>query len=111
MINLILIIIGMLMDDVSAMMLTTPILMPVIVHIGVDPVHFAAIMGVNLGLACITPPCAPLLFLGSKLSNTPLSKMLKPTFLIIIFVWLPMLVLTTFLPDIALFLPRLIIGN
>ena len=111
MINLILIIIGMLMDDVSAMMLTTPILMPVITHIGVDPVHFAAIMGVNLGLACITPPCAPLLFLGSKLSHTPLHKMLKPTLLLIIFVWVPMLVLTTFIPDISLFLPHLIMGK
>ncbi|MEG1661758.1 MAG: TRAP transporter large permease subunit, partial [Clostridiales bacterium] len=107
---IILIIIGMLMDDISAMMLSVPILLPVVELLGISPIHFAAIVGVNLGLGCITPPCAPLLFLASRLSNTPLGAMLKPTFLLILFIWLPMLLLVTYIPEISLFFPRLLLG-
>ena len=52
MLNLFLIVIGMLMDDTSAILLTTPILLPVAIQLGIHPVHYAAIMGVNLGLGC-----------------------------------------------------------
>ncbi len=110
MINVILIVIGMLMDDISAMMLSVPILLPVVEMLGINSVHFAAIVGVNLGLGCITPPCAPLLFLASRLSDTPLVALLKPTLLLILFIWLPMLVLVTFVPDVAMFFPRLLMG-
>lgn len=109
-INLLLVVIGMLMDDISAMMLTVPIFLPVLASIGVSPIHFAAFLAVNLGLACVTPPCAPLLFLAARLSDTPISAMLKPTLLIILFIWLPMLALVTYLPIVSMFLPHFIMG-
>ncbi|WNS76650.1 TRAP transporter large permease [Bacillus sp. DTU_2020_1000418_1_SI_GHA_SEK_038] len=107
MLNLFLIIIGMLMDDTSAILLTTPILLPVAIALEIHPVHFAAIMGVNLGLGCVTPPTAPFLYLGSRIGNAPINEMMKPTMWLILFAWLPTLFITTVFPDIALFLPRL----
>lgn len=99
MVNLFLIIIGMLMDDTSAILLTTPILLPVVIQLGVDPVHFAAIMGVNLGLGCVTPPTAPFLYLGSRIGNAPIGEMMGPTMWFIAFAWIPTLALTTFSRD------------
>ncbi|WP_066048700.1 TRAP transporter large permease [Robertmurraya korlensis] len=110
-INLILLIIGMLMDDASAVLLATPVLLPIAMNIEVDPIHFAAIVGVNLGLGCITPPTAPLLYLGSRIGKTPVKEMLGPTFLLIIFAWVPTLVITTFFPEVALYLPTLLLNR
>ncbi len=107
MLNLFLIIIGMLMDDTSAILLTTPILLPVAIALGIHPVHFAAIMGVNLGLGCVTPPTAPFLYLGSRIGNAPINEMMKPTMWLILFAWIPTLFITTVFPGLALFLPRL----
>lgn len=63
-VNILLILFGMFLDDSSAMYICAPILTPVLANFGIDPVHFAAIMIVNLGLGCITPPCASVLFMG-----------------------------------------------
>ena len=106
MINIFLIIIGMIMDDTSAILLTTPILLPVAIELGIHPVHFAAIMGVNLGLGGVTPPTAPFLYLGSRIGRVPVVEMMKPTMWFIIIAWIPTLILTTVFPELALFLPR-----
>lgn len=107
-VNLFLVIIGMLMDDTSAILLTTPIMIPVVTALGINPVHYAAIMGVNLGLGCVTPPCAPFLYLGSRVGGAPINEMLKPTMWLIFFAWIPTLLITTYVPQIALFLPTLL---
>ena len=104
------IILGMLIDDVSGTLLITPILLPVAMSIGVDPIHFAAILGVNLGLANITPPTAPLLYFGSQLGNAPINEMLKPTLVMIMCAWMPTLILTTYIPGLSLWLPQVILG-
>ncbi len=106
MLNFFLIIIGMLMDDTSAILLTTPVLLPVAIALDIHPVHFAAIMGVNLGLGCVTPPTAPFLYLGSRIGNAPINEMMKPTMWLILFAWIPTLIITTAFPDLALWLPR-----
>lgn len=108
MLNLFLIVIGMIMDDTSAILLTTPILLPVAISLGIHPVHFAAIIGVNLGLGCVTPPCAPFLYLGSRIGNAPINEMLGPTMWFIVFAWIPTLLITTYIPGVAMFLPRLL---
>ena len=111
MINLFLIIIGMIMDDVSAVLLATPLLLPIVVGLGIDPIHFAAILGVNLGIGLLTPPAAPLLYLGGRVGKTPIAEMLGPTAIMILFAWIPTLVITTVFPQVALFLPNLILGR
>ncbi len=109
-INLVMIILGMLMDDGSAIVLSTPLLLPIAMAIGVDPIHYAAIMGVNLGMGLVTPPCAPMLYLGAQVAKAPASSAFKPTMQFILFAWLPTLLLTTFIPKLSLFLPGLILG-
>ena len=110
MLNVVMVILGMLMDDGSAIVLSTPLLLPIAVSIGVDPVHYAAIMGVNLGMGLVTPPCAPMLFLGSSVAKSPASKAFKPTMQFILFAWLPTLFLTIFVPEVALWLPKMVMG-
>lgn len=109
-INIFVIIVGMLMDDASAVLLITPILYPVAVNIGIDPIHLAAILGVNIGMGNITPPTAPLLYFGGQLAKAPITETLKPTLIMIVFAWIPTLVIVTYVPEVALFLPRLLLG-
>lgn len=111
MINIFMIIIGMIMDDVSAMLLCTPILLPVVTNLDISPIHFAAIIGVNLGLGNVTPPTAPTLYFGGRIANTPVSRMLKPAMIFILFAWLPTLAAVTYIPELALWLPRLVLGG
>lgn len=111
MVNLILIGIGMLMDDVSGVLLSAPLLLPIVQKVGIDPIHFAAIIGVNLGMGNITPPTAPLLYLGARVGNTAVASMLKPTLIMILFAWIPTLILTTYIPEIALALPNFFLGK
>lgn len=107
MINIFMIIMGMLMDDGSALLLSTPILVPIAKEIGVSPIHFAAILGVNLGMGNVTPPCAPMLYLGARVVGTDASKSMKPTLLLILFAWLPTLILVTYVPQFSLLLPSM----
>lgn len=111
MLNIFMIIIGMIMDDVSAMLLCTPILLPVVTALGVHPIHFAAIIGTNLGMGNVTPPTAPTLYFGARMAKTPVSQMMKPALIFIIFAWLPTLMAVTYLPELALWLPRLVLGG
>ncbi len=111
MINIVIVMIGMLMDDVSGVLLSAPLLLPIVRELGVDPIQFAAIIGVNLGMGNITPPTAPLLYLGARVAGVPVTTMLWPTFLMIIFAWIPTLVLTTFVPALSLWLPNLLLGG
>ena len=110
MINIFMLILGCLMDDTSAVLLCTPILVPIVKEIGVSPVQLAAILAVNIGMAGITPPCAPLLYFGGNMAKAPISEMAKPTVILLLFAWLPTLLVTTYIPQFSLFLPRLILG-
>lgn len=110
-INIFLILLGMLMDDVSAILLATPLLLPVVVNLGIDPIHFAAIIGVNLGMGLLTPPTAPLLYLGGRVGNVQIKYMLNPTLIMLVFAWVPTLLITTYFPEVALFLPNLLLGG
>ncbi len=108
MINIFLVIIGMIMDDVSGTLLCTPILIPIAISLGVSPYHMAAILGVNLGMGNITPPTAPFLYLGGRICKVNTKDMLKHCVIIILFAYLPTLILTTYVPQMALWLPNLI---
>lgn len=107
MINLFMIVMGMLMDDCSGTVLCGPILLPVVAALGVTPVQFAAILSVNLGMGNVTPPTAPLLYLGGRVANAEVKDMLGPLMKFIIFGWLPTLFIITYFSGFALFIPRL----
>jgi C4-dicarboxylate transporter DctM subunit len=111
MINVAMLLIGMLMDDISGIILSAALLLPIAEGVGIDPIHFAAIVGVNLGMGNITPPTAPLLYLGAQVTNVSVRELIGPTMIFIIFAWLPVLIITTFIPQVALFLPDLLLGG
>ena len=105
MINVMLLVLGCLMDMSPLILITTPILLPVVKMLGVDPVHFGMIMMVNLGIGLITPPVGTVLFVGSavsKLSMGVVTKAMKPFFVALFIV----LMMVTYLPELSLWLPR-----
>lgn len=110
-VNLFLLIIGMFLDDVSGVLLASPMLLPIVVELGMDPVQFGAIVGVNLGMGLITPPTAPILYFGGLIGKTTLPKMIRPTLAFVFLAYLPVVLLTTFVPELSLFLPDLVLGN
>ena len=109
MINVFLVIMGMLMDDISVVVLTTPIMMPIIMQLGFNPIHYAAVLGVNTALGCITPPAAPVLYLGGRLGKAPINEMMKPALAFMLLCWLPVLLFTAYVPKLVLFLPHVIL--
>lgn len=110
MLNLFMIILGMIMDDTSGILLAAPILFPIAISIGLSPYHFAAIMGVNLGMGCITPPTAPFLYLSSRVFKTSTAKEIKPMLFLILFAYVPTLLITTYCPGFSTWLPTLLMS-
>ena len=105
MINVLLLILGTLMDMAPLILIMTPILLPVATSIGVDPVHFGMIMMVNLGMGLITPPVGGVLFVGAAIAKLPIeqvTKALLPFFGAMLLV----LALVTYVPFFSLWLPR-----
>jgi tripartite ATP-independent transporter DctM subunit len=104
-INLMLLILGTLMDMAALIVILTPILLPVAIAIGVDPVHFGMIMIVNLGIGLITPPVGTVLFVGSAVAKLPIEQVVKalmPFFFLLLIV----LGFITYVPALSLWLPR-----
>lgn len=104
-INIMLLVLGCLMDMAPLILICTPILLPVVVKLGVDPVHFGIIMLVNLGIGLVTPPVGATLFVGcavGKVTMEAVAKTIWP-FYIAMFV---VLMLVTYVPEITLWLPR-----
>ncbi|MCW8885976.1 MAG: TRAP transporter large permease [Motiliproteus sp.] len=109
-INILLLLIGMIVDDISGSVLAAIIFLPIINELGIDPIHFAAVVGVNLGLGNVSPPCAPMLYMAGGVSKLSLDKYLKPTLKFLCLGHLPMVFLVTFVPELSLFLPKLLLG-
>ena len=110
MINVLLLLIGMLVDDSAGAVLAAIVLMPVVQEIGIHPIHFAAIVGTNLGLGNVTPPCAPLLYMSGAIGGQTIDQYLKPTLKLILFGHLPVVLLVTYFPQMALYLPQTLMG-
>lgn len=107
-INVLLLALGTLMDMAPLILIMTPILMPVVKSIGVDPVHFGMIMMVNLGMGLITPPVGGVLFVGSAVAKLPIERVVKalyPFFGALLIV----LAMVTYLPWLSLWLPNLLL--
>jgi tripartite ATP-independent transporter DctM subunit len=107
-INLFLFLVGMIVNDVTGMILVAPLLLPLILELGISPVHFAAIMGVNLAMGGVTPPYASILYLGMRIGKCEFKEILGPTMVFLMCGYVPVVFLTTFWPDLSMFLPRLL---
>jgi tripartite ATP-independent transporter DctM subunit len=110
-INLFMIIMGMIMDDVSSMLLAAPLLFPLFMKLGIHPVQMAAIMAVNQGSGQMTPPVATNLFTAARVSGIPVSSFVKDCIPFLVFGSLPVLLMVTFIPQLSLWLPNLVLGN
>jgi tripartite ATP-independent transporter DctM subunit len=107
MINVLLLVLGTFMDMAPLILICTPIFLPVIKSLGIDPVHFGMIMLVNLGIGLITPPVGPTLFVGcaiGKVTMEEVSRELWPFYGAMCLA----LLLITYIPAISLWLPGLV---
>jgi len=110
MINLCLLFLGCVMDMAALILITTPIFLPVVTAIGMDPVQFGMVMMMNLGLGLTTPPVGAVLFVGCAIGRIPIEAVMHT-------IWpfygaiLVALMLTTYWPAMSLTLPRLLLGH
>tara|TARA_B100001063_G_C16741184_1_gene544893 strand:+ start:10 stop:429 length:420 start_codon:yes stop_codon:yes gene_type:complete len=105
-INLILLIVGIFMDITPAVLIFTPIFLPVVTTLGIDPVHFGIILVLNLCIGLCTPPVGSILFVGVGVAKTSIVNVIKPLIPFFI-VMIISLFLITYIPSITLFLPNL----
>jgi tripartite ATP-independent transporter DctM subunit len=104
-INILLLILGTMMGMASIIVIMTPILLPIVAQVGIDPVHFGILMILNCGIGLITPPVGAVLFIGSALSDTSierLSKAMLPFYAVMAVV----LLAVTYIPGITMWLPN-----
>jgi tripartite ATP-independent transporter DctM subunit len=105
-INVMLLVLGTFMDMAPLLLICTPILLPVVIALGVDAVHFGIIMMLNLGIGLITPPVGTVLFVGCAIGKVRIEEAARHLWPF----WIAMLVvllLVTYIPAIALWIPSL----
>ncbi|WP_212768728.1 TRAP transporter large permease [Pectobacterium versatile] len=105
-INIMLLLLGTLMDMAPLILILTPVLLPVALSLGIDPVHFGMIMMVNLGVGLITPPVGSVLFVASAVSKQKIEQVVK-AMLPFYYALFLVLMLVTYIPAISLWLPKL----
>lgn len=105
-INLILLFVGIFMDMTPAVLIFTPIFLPVVQALGVDPVHFGIIMVLNLCIGLCTPPVGSVLFVGCGVAGISISKVIRPLTPLFL-AMIAALLLVTYIPELSLWLPRM----
>ncbi|MEM9985528.1 MAG: TRAP transporter large permease [Bacteroidota bacterium] len=103
-INAILLFVGIFMDMTPAVLIFTPIFLPVVTQLGISPIHFGIMMVLNLCIGLCTPPVGSILFVGVGVANTTIEKVIRPLLLFFLAMVLCLL-LVTYLPGLSLWLP------
>jgi len=107
-INILLLVLGCLVDMAPSILICTPILLPVMINFGVDPVHFGMIMLLNLGIGLCHPPVGSILFVGCAVGKVTIEQVMRriwPFYMVMFAV----LMLVTYFPAVSLWLPRLVL--
>ena len=107
-VNIFLIFVGMIMDDLSVTVVIAPLMMPLMIHHGIDPVHYASIVACSVVIGANSPPVAPILYMACRIGKVPIHNAVMPAIKMIIFVALPLMFLVTFIPELSLFLPKIL---
>jgi tripartite ATP-independent transporter DctM subunit len=105
-INLLLLVMGMFLEGGAALIIIAPLVVPVIVGLGVDPIHFGAIAIVNIMIGGVTPPFGSMMFTTCSITKTPVNEFVKES-LPLIGALIVALIIVTFFPALILFLPNL----
>lgn len=108
-INFILLILGMFLEGASIMLIALPLLIPVLKPLGIDPVHFAVVIVINLELALITPPVGLNLYVLCGVTKAPMSEAIKGVTPFIVLL-AGLLIVVTYVPELSLWLPNLVYG-
>lgn len=109
-INIILLVLGCIMDMAPLILIATPVLLPVAIQIGMDPVQFGIMLMLNLGIGLLTPPVGSALFVGCAIGKITMEQATK-AMLPFLGVMLIVLLLITYLPFITLSLPHLLVKS
>lgn len=104
-INLIILVVGLFMDMTPAVLIFTPIFLPVVTEIGISPLHFGMILILNLSISLCTPPVGSILFVGCTIAKTSIQAMVRPLLPMYLAMFI-VLMLVTYIPAISEFLPR-----
>ena len=104
--NLILLVLGCIMDMAPIILIATPILLPIATSIGIDPIQFGIMIVLNCGIGLLTPPVGAVLFIGSAVGKVKMEKVVKAT-LPFYLCMIAVLLLLTFIPEITMLLPNL----
>jgi tripartite ATP-independent transporter DctM subunit len=99
---------GMIMDDVSVTVVIAPLFLPLIVESGMNPIHFASVVATSVVIGANSPPVAPTLYMACKIGKVSVHKAVSPALMLMAFVALPVLLITTYWPALSLTLPRLL---
>ena len=105
--NLILLVLGCIMDMAPIILIATPILLPIAESIGINPIQFGIMVVLNCGIGLLTPPVGSVLFIGSAVSKVPMERVVKAT-LPFYLCMLITLLLITFIPGISMWLPTVL---
>lgn len=105
--NLILLVLGCIMDMSPIILIATPILLPIAQSIGIDPIQFGVMVILNCGIGLLTPPVGAVLFIGSAVAKLPMEKVVKATLPFYLCMIITLL-LVTFVPAISMFIPTLL---
>ena len=106
-VNILLLIVGMLLDGIAALVILVPVLMPLVHALQIDPVHFGVIICINLTLGLLTPPVGTGLFIVSSMADIKFERLVKAVFPFIIASFVVLLVIT-YIPDLVLFVPKML---
>lgn len=104
-VNVVLLVLGMIMDMAPLILIATPILLPVVTRVGMDPIQFGVILMLNLGIGLLTPPVGSVLFVGCSIANISIEKIAKsmvPFYIVMVVTLLAL----TFIPELTMFVPR-----
>ena len=109
-VNVLMLLLGMFLETLAVILITVPVVLPLLAPLGISPIHYAVVVTVNMELALLTPPIGLNLYVLSSITNTRLETVARGVVPFII-IMLCLLALVTFVPQISLFLPELVYGK
>lgn len=107
--NVLLLILGCLMESIAILLVITPMILPIAAHAGIDPVHLGVVMSLNLSIGLITPPFGTIMFVLCGISRCPIAEFAREA-LPFIGALILVLLLITYIPELVLFVPNLLMG-
>jgi len=108
-VNVLLLVVGMFMDIISATLILTPIFLPLLSRFGIDSLHFGLLMTLNLGIGYCTPPLGVSLYISGAVADRNLLYVSRSV-LPFLFIQIALLLLLTYVPELVMWLPRLVYG-